>query len=95
MFGILAVEGRMFGRDDIEWKDRSYRLLANKGQIEVDDWNFIGGALGAVFAVKRVRPSATMIQKVVAGTGLGTVAGTLGDMGWRYGVNGGKWPEDR
>jgi hypothetical protein len=95
VFGILAVEGRMFGRDDIEWKDRSYRLLANRGQVEVDDWTLIGGTLGAVFAVRRGRASATVTQKLLAGTGLGTVAGTLGYMSWRYGLNGGKWPEDK
>ena len=95
VFGILAVEGRMFGREEIEWKDRSYRLLANKGQVEVDNWSLIGGAVGAVLGARRGRPSATIMQRVLAGTGLGTIAGTLGYMGWRYGMNGGKWPEDK
>jgi hypothetical protein len=85
----------MMGREDIEWKDRSYRLLANKGQVEVDNWTLAGGAVGALIGATRGRPSATLAQKVLAGTGLGTVAGTLGYMGWRYGMNAGKWPEDK
>ncbi|KAJ9144364.1 hypothetical protein NKR19_g6460, partial [Coniochaeta hoffmannii] len=37
--GLLAVAlaGRMRGREEIEWRDRSYRLLWNRGQVEVDD----------------------------------------------------------
>jgi len=31
----FAVPGRMFGREEIEWKDRSWRLMENKGQLEV------------------------------------------------------------
>ncbi|KAH8649712.1 hypothetical protein BGZ60DRAFT_198840 [Tricladium varicosporioides] len=32
--GIAATMGRMWGREEIEWQERSWRLLANKGQGE-------------------------------------------------------------
>ena len=41
----LALGGRMYGREDIEWKDRSWRLLENKGQVEVDNWILLGAAI--------------------------------------------------
>jgi hypothetical protein len=85
----------MFGREDIEWKDRSWRLLNNKGQIEVDNWILIGGAIGAMLSARRGRTVLSLSRRVVSGLGIGTVGGTLGYMGWRYGVNGGKWPEDK
>jgi hypothetical protein len=95
IFGVFAVESRMFGREDIEWKDRSWRLLNNKGQIEVDNWILIGGAIGAMLSARRGRTVLSLSRRVVSGLGIGTVGGTLGYMGWRYGVNGGKWPEDK
>jgi hypothetical protein len=94
-FGILAAEGRMFGREDIEWKDRSYRLLANKGQVEVDNWSLAGGALGSLLGARRGRVPESLSRSVISGFGLGTVVGLAGYLGWRYGVNGGKWPEEK
>ena len=36
-FGVgllgLAMVGRMWGREKIEWQDRSWRLLENRGQV--------------------------------------------------------------
>ncbi|ELR08905.1 hypothetical protein GMDG_03574, partial [Pseudogymnoascus destructans 20631-21] len=46
----LALAGRMYGREEIEWKDRSWRLLANKGQVEVDTWSGVGTVMGALVA---------------------------------------------
>lgn len=34
-----ALVARMHGKEHIEWADRSWRLLENKGQVEVDDWS--------------------------------------------------------
>jgi hypothetical protein len=31
----------MYGREVVEWQDRSWRLLANEGQVEV--WGYEGG----------------------------------------------------
>lgn len=43
----VMVPLRMNGKEDIEWKDRSWRLLENKGQVSMDDWTYGGMVLGA------------------------------------------------
>lgn len=85
----IAVPARMYGRSDIEWQDRSWRLLENKGQLECDDWTYAGMGLSVLGAVAlRQRPM------VAVGTvGLGSVVGMAGYMGWRYGVRGGRFEE--
>jgi hypothetical protein len=81
----------MWGREKIEWQDRSWRLLENKGQVECDDWTYAGVAAGAAVLATRGttlgwRGSAGMI-------GAGSLVGMMGYMGWRYGINGGKFKE--
>ncbi|KAK4694664.1 hypothetical protein P7C71_g2951, partial [Lecanoromycetidae sp. Uapishka_2] len=46
--GLLAIGlvARMWGREEIEWRDRSWRLLENKGQVEVDTWGVAGMTAG-------------------------------------------------
>ncbi|KAH6689620.1 hypothetical protein F5X68DRAFT_73955 [Plectosphaerella plurivora] len=98
--GFMAVGTvfRMWGREDIEWRDRSWRLLQNAGQVEVDDWTYPGMVIGAALgftAAGRAQAGKVAAKgwKVVLGAvGLGSVAGTVGYMGWRYGVHGGKFP---
>lgn len=103
---------RMRGRAPVEWQDRSWRLLENRGQVEVDSFSLAGMVLGAG-AVWRataggggrlaggrekgvvgwrgfVRGRAGM---VVGGAGVGASLGIVAYLGWRYGVNGGKWAE--
>ncbi len=75
----------MFGRQNIEWEDRSWRLLKNKGQIEVDSWTLIGGTIGAMLSARRGQIALSLSRRVVSGLGIGTVGGNLGYMGWRYG----------
>lgn len=89
--GLLAVglPMRMWGREEIEWKDRSWRLLENKGQVEVDDWTYGGMALGLVSAVASGRRNLGW-RGAVGRVGMGSVVGMLGYMGWRYGIHGGK-----
>ena len=95
--GILAVglAVRMAGREAIEWQDRSWRLLENKGQLETDDWTYGGMAVGvaAALATGQVRPHGW--RAVLGGAGAGSVLGTLGYLGWRHGLNGGKFPESK
>ncbi|KAF5023138.1 hypothetical protein F66182_4794, partial [Fusarium sp. NRRL 66182] len=45
--GALVTLGRMRGREEIEWRDRSWRLLENQGQLETDDWTLVGAGVGA------------------------------------------------
>ncbi|KAI9819840.1 MAG: hypothetical protein M1827_006409 [Pycnora praestabilis] len=88
---------RMWGREDIEWRDRSWRLLENKGQVEVDSWSHAAAAVGALVGVanRGGGPGAGAAWKRVLGTtGLGSMVGVVGYMGWRYGIHGGKWSDD-
>ena len=47
---IPGLPAYMHSKTSIEWKDRTWRLLENEGQMEVDDFSsvgFIGGAVAA------------------------------------------------
>ncbi|KAK7430358.1 hypothetical protein QQZ08_003106 [Neonectria magnoliae] len=91
--GALMTGGRMFGREEIEWQDRSWRLLENKGQTETDDWTVAGMAAGAALGAVTGRNVGLGWRGAVGGIGLGSVGGMVGYLGWRYGVNGGKFDE--
>jgi hypothetical protein len=80
----------MRGREEIEWQDRSWRLLENEGQLETDDWTVVGAGAGAILGAN---VAGLGWRGPVGGMGLGTVGGMLGYMAWRYGVNGGKFPK--
>jgi len=84
----LGLVGRMWGREEIEWRDRSWRLLENKGQMEVDTWSAIGTVAGGILGSGGWRGR-------LGGAGLGSLAGVAGYMGWRYGVKKGKWEEEK
>lgn len=90
--GLLAVALplRMHGQEEIQWQDRSWRLLENRGQVECDDWTYGGMALGAVATLISRRAKGLGLTGAVGRVGMGSVLGTLGYLGWRYGVNGGK-----
>lgn len=88
---VLAV--RMWDKEPIEWADRSWRLLENKGQVEVDDWSYSGALLGAAATTLSRRNLGW--RGLLGGMGLGSLVGVGGYMGWRYGINGGKWEEDK
>ena len=90
--GVLGavLAGRMWGREEIEWKDRAWRLLGNRGQVEVDEWGLVGMVVGGVgVLVGRGRGW----RVGVGGVGVGSSVGVLGYMIWRHGVKGGKWEE--
>jgi hypothetical protein len=92
--GIMSVllPLRMYSREEIEWKDRAWRLMGNKGQLETDDFTYAAMAAGLAAAVVR-RPAAGVVG-VVGAVGASSALGMLGYMGWRYGVRGGKFSED-
>lgn len=95
-FSMLATGARMWGRDKIEWQDRSWRLLESKGQVETDDWTYLGMLAGpAAVAAMRGGYRGLGWRGVVGAAGLGSVGGMIGYMAWRYGVNGGKFPEKK
>ncbi|KAF5505841.1 hypothetical protein CGCS363_v005339 [Colletotrichum siamense] len=92
----LALAGRMQGREDIEWRDRAWRLLENPGQLETDDSTY-GGAAAGVVALGAWRLAGAKgvggLRAAAGAAGLGSVAGTVGYMVWRYGMHAGKFPE--
>jgi hypothetical protein len=104
-FGLLTVGlgARMWGRSYVEWQDRAWRLLENKGQVETDDWTYASMAVGLVGAAAvAARQARSGVGEevvrlgwrgVIGGAGLGSILGMFGYMGWRYGVHGGKFPE--
>lgn len=75
----------MYGREEIEWKDRSWRLLGNRGQNECDVFMGSGMVLGLLASVKRGTEWRVRV---------GSAVGVLGYLGWRYGVKGGVWDEE-
>ncbi len=84
----IGLEARMWGREEIEWQDRAWRLLENEGQVSVDDWSLGGMAVGVVgLALLAARRGAVAIKRrpmaVVGAAGLGSLAGTVGSVEWR------------
>ena len=88
----MGLPVRMWGREDIEWRDRAWRLLENKGQVEVDNWGVVGAAVGGVGVWAR-KGVGTSWRMRVGGVGMGSTVGVVGYMIWRHGVKGGKWEE--
>jgi len=89
----IGLPIRMFGREEIEWKDRAWRLMENKGQLECDDWTYSAMALSAAAAVgsKNIRGRGLIGQ--IGAVGVGSVLGMVGYMGWRHGIKRGKFDE--
>ena len=87
--GVLSVglPIRMRSQEEIQWKDRSWRLLENKNQVEVDDWTYPGMALGLASAAAAREVG---WRGLMGRVGVGSMLGALGYVGWRYGVKGGK-----
>ena len=90
----MGLPVRMWGREEIEWRDRSWRLLENEGQLECDDWTYPGMAVGLAGVLAGGGGRTLGWRGVVGGAGLGGVLGMLGYMGWRYGVKGGKFEDE-
>lgn len=86
----------MRGKTDIEWRDRSWRLLENEGQKEVDDFSSVGFLGGAAVAASREVGRQIVSgrwMRIIGGAAVGDVVGIAAYMVWRYGVHGGRWPE--
>lgn len=84
VFGIVAgaamTWGRMRGREEVEWQDRSWRLLENKGEVDTD-WETAGaagvGALAGVVAARRGVVPVGVARAALGGAGLGLGSGVL------------------
>ena len=84
----------MWGREEIEWKDRSWRLLENKGQLEVDTWSAAGVGAGTIALVTSSWGRGAGWRVQVGSCGMGATVGMLGYMIWRHGIKGGKWEDE-
>lgn len=91
-FLTVGLPMQMRGKAEIEWADRSWRLLENKGQVKCDDWTYALMATGLASSLTGSKSSRGWTG-VAGRAGLGSVAGMLGYMGWQYGVHGGKHTE--
>jgi hypothetical protein len=90
---VPAVYMRMYGREEIDWKDRSWRLLESKSQKAVDDCSGIGTAVGALFGARQIvshQSTRTEVFTVAGGAGVGSIAGVVIYLGWWYGLKGGE-----
>lgn len=80
----VAMIVRMWGRERIEWQDRSWRILANKTQNREDDWSLGGLILGAVgVGIMTRRPGGVAAglstwRAMVGGAAAGSVLATVG-----------------
>jgi hypothetical protein len=76
--GAFMIWGRMRGRQEIEWKDRSWRILEISGEVKTD-WVTLGGAgVGAVVglvAARRGEVSVTVGNAVLGGSSVGVAGG--------------------
>lgn len=83
----LGLTSRMWGREEIEWQDRAWRLLENEGQMSTDDWSLGGMVIGGGLALLAARKGATVSKSgpmaVVGAAGLGSLVGTVGSVEWR------------
>jgi hypothetical protein len=76
--GALATWGRMRGREEIEWQDRSWRVLENEGEVKTDWVTIVGsgaGATAAALAARRGAISMSMGKSLLGGAGAGLSVG--------------------
>ena len=83
-FVTVGLGVRMWGREKIEWQDRSWRLLENKGQIECDTFSAGGAIAGAGLVAWRAGTQAGW-RMLFGGAGAGGLVGVVGYMGGRFG----------
>ncbi|KAK9384515.1 hypothetical protein V1515DRAFT_611283 [Lipomyces mesembrius] len=86
---VVMLPLKMWGKTEIEWKDRSWRLLENKGQMAVDDWSLSGAVLMPLYMFMRKQNGERLGWKMAMGrAGIGSTAGIIGYLSWTYLING-------
>jgi hypothetical protein len=84
---VVGLPIMMMNKENIEWRDRSYRLLANQPQEEVDNWTLAGSALGGIATVARGTTTGPGAWKMVlGGIGAGNLLALGSLMLWRLAV---------
>ena len=70
----------MRGMEEVEWQDRSWRLLENQGEVRTD-WETVGaagvGALAGAAAARRGTVALGVGRGALGGAGLGLGSGVL------------------
>ncbi|KAK9371480.1 uncharacterized protein V1513DRAFT_455626 [Lipomyces chichibuensis] len=85
---VMVLPLRMWGKEEIEWKDRTWRLLENKGQMAVDDWSLSGAVLMPLYMSMRKQSGERLGWKMAMGrAGIGSTAGIIGYLSWTYLIN--------
>jgi hypothetical protein len=78
LIGGLMTWGRMRGREEIEWQDRAWRILENKGEVRTD-WAVLGGigagAFASFTAARRGAIRASVGSATLGGAGAGSSIG--------------------
>jgi hypothetical protein len=78
--GVAMTWGRMRGKSEVEWQDRSWRLLENKEEVNTD-WESIGATcVGALVGVAAARKGVVLLsagRASLGGAGLGLGSGVL------------------
>lgn len=72
--GPAMTWARMRGREEVEWQDRSWRLLENQGEVRTD-WETMGAAGAA--AARRGVVVLGVGRAALGGAGLGLGSGVL------------------
>ena len=76
--GAFMTWDRMRGQEEIEWKDRSWRILENNGEVKTDWITLSGAGVGAVaglLAARRGAVPVTIGNAVLGGAGVGFASG--------------------
>jgi hypothetical protein len=76
--GAFMTWGRMRGLEDVEWQDRSWRILGNKGEVQTD-WVTMGGmgagAVAGALAARRGVLPVSVGKSVIGGAAAGSSVG--------------------
>lgn len=78
--GAVMTWGRMRGREEVEWQDRSWRLLENKGEVDTDWETVAGTGVGAVAGAVAARRGVVPVgvgRAALGGAGMGLGSGVL------------------
>lgn len=88
--GIDAVGlvAEMWRREEVEWRYRSWRLLEDKEQLEMDQWSAAGVGATAIILATSGYAKALGWRGQVGSCGMGAAAGLFAHAVWRYGMKG-------